>query len=210
MSQPLRRGDGLPVGLRERKKLRTRLAIQEHALRLFREQGYARTTVEQIAEAAEVSPSTFFRYFPTKEDVVLFDPLDPALIAAFRRQPPELTPLRALRQAMHAVLDEAGPASLVEQRERGRLVFEVPELQAAWLAELLRTASIMTMLLGERSGRSPSDREVRIYAGAVMGAMMGAMVPLLTDRDADFVVELDAALDFVEAGMPLEPAERRS
>ncbi|MFN8629902.1 MAG: helix-turn-helix domain-containing protein [Chloroflexota bacterium] len=42
------------------------MAIQEHALRLFREQGYDRTTVEQIAEAAEVSPSTFFRYFPTR------------------------------------------------------------------------------------------------------------------------------------------------
>ena len=73
MPLPPSPADAPRPGLRERKKLKTRLAIQEHALRLFREQGYQQTTVEQIADAADVSPSTFFRYFPTKEDVVLFD-----------------------------------------------------------------------------------------------------------------------------------------
>src|SRR5580704_2257713 len=66
-------GQARPDGLRERKKARTRASIREHALRLFREQGYHATTVEKIAEAAEISPSTFFRYFPTKEDLVLQD-----------------------------------------------------------------------------------------------------------------------------------------
>src|SRR5215831_18599469 len=89
-------------GLRERKKAKTRAAIQRHALRLFREQGYEATTVEQIAAAAEVSPSTFFRYFPTKEDVVLYDPFDPVLISAFEAQPPLLSPMQAMREALHA------------------------------------------------------------------------------------------------------------
>jgi AcrR family transcriptional regulator len=70
------------TGLRERKKAKTRAAIQRHAWRLFQEQGYAATTVDQIAEAAEVSQSTFFRYFPTKEDVVLTDDYDPVMIEA--------------------------------------------------------------------------------------------------------------------------------
>ena len=74
----------LPAGLRERKKAKTRAALREHAMRLFEEQGFAATTVEQIAEAAEVSPSTFFRYFATKEDAILVDDVDlSAFLARF-------------------------------------------------------------------------------------------------------------------------------
>ena len=91
-------------GLRERKKARTRAAIRREAMRLFREHGYEETTVEQIAEAAEVSPSTFFRYFPTKEDVVLLDEYDDLIVEAFRAQPPELTPLQAIRKALSEVM----------------------------------------------------------------------------------------------------------
>jgi AcrR family transcriptional regulator len=75
-----------PAGLRERKKAKTRASIREHALRLFREQGYGATTVEQIAEAAEVSPATFYRYFPTKEDVVLQDDMDVLALEALEQQ----------------------------------------------------------------------------------------------------------------------------
>src|SRR3954462_9329334 len=91
-------------GLRERKKAKTRAAIQEHALRLFQQQGYDATTVEQIAEAAEVSPSTFFRYFPTKEDTVLTDEYDALIVDAVRAQPPELPPVEALRNVMREMV----------------------------------------------------------------------------------------------------------
>src|ERR1700759_975209 len=94
------RGQRGPVSLRERKKARTRASLREHALRLFREQGYQATTVEQIAAAAEVSPSTFFRYFPTKEDVVLQDDMDTRMLEALARQPSELSPIAAVRAAM--------------------------------------------------------------------------------------------------------------
>src|SRR5215472_15110349 len=105
-------------GLRERKKAKTRAAIQRHALRLFHEQGYEATTVEQIAEAAEVSPSTFFRYFPTKEDVVLYDDLDPVFIAAYEAQPAELSPIQALRGALRAVFARLPAHEMEQQWER--------------------------------------------------------------------------------------------
>lgn len=203
MSQPLPRVDGLPAGLRERKKLRTRLAIQQHALRLFREHGYNQTTVEQIAEAAEVSPSTFFRYFPTKEDVVLFDPLDPILVESFRRQPAELSPLGAMRAAFHEIFGALSPGRIDEQRERGLLVYSVPELQAAWIGDMLRTARMMTDMLAERLGRPADDERVRLYSGALMGVALAAMAPILEDQDADYVGALDTALDFLEGGLQL-------
>jgi AcrR family transcriptional regulator len=209
MSQPLPRADGLPAGLRERKKLRTRLAIQEQAHKLFRELGYVQTTVEQIAEAAEVSPSTFFRYFPTKEDVVLFDAFDPVLIEAYRRQPASLGPVAAFRRAAHEVFGAMEAETVADQRERGRLVHEVPELQSAWMADVLRTARQMAGLVAERTGRDPEDPEVLMFTGAFIGAMMAALLPLLASEEADFVGSMDAALDFLERGLTLgEPAGR--
>src|SRR3984957_1002089 len=97
-------GPDRPCGLRERKEARTRASIREHALRLFREQGYHATTVEQIAAAAEVSPSTFFRYFPTKEDVVLQDDMEPLLAEAIEHQPPELGVVAAVRASLRTVI----------------------------------------------------------------------------------------------------------
>ena len=105
-------GQDQPGGLRERKKARTRASIREHALRLFREQTYQGTTVEQIAAAAEVSPSTFFRYFPSKEDVVLQDDMDTRMIEALERQPAGLAPVTAVRAASREVFTSYTQADL--------------------------------------------------------------------------------------------------
>src|SRR4051812_15299477 len=117
-------------GLRERKKVKTRATIQQHALRLFREQGYAATTVEQIAAEAEISPSTFFRYFPTKEDVALHDDYDALIVEAFHAQPPDLTPLQAIQHAIRAVYSELPAEAMAQERERHAVINAVPELRA--------------------------------------------------------------------------------
>src|SRR6201996_6606134 len=144
---------GEPAGLRERKKARTRAALREHALRLFREQGYQATTVEQIAAAAEGSPSTLFRYFPTKEDLILQDDMDTALVAAFERQLPGLSPVAAMRRAIHDGLASLSPEQWNQIRETTELTMTVPEIRARAMDEFGRTINVVAEAMAKRAGR---------------------------------------------------------
>ncbi|HEX9031635.1 MAG TPA: TetR family transcriptional regulator [Streptosporangiaceae bacterium] len=194
-------------GLRERKKARTRASIREHALRLFREQGYAATTVDQIAEAADVSPSTFFRYFPTKEDVVLQDEVDVLAITAFEAQPPDLSPVAAFRAAARDAFASLGDEELTRLRETAALTLTVPELRARAMDEFARTMSVIAEAAARRSGRDPDDFEARNIAGAIVGVIMAATTPWTewteAKPDADMLGRIDAALAHLEAGLPL-------
>ena len=155
------------LGLRERKKIKTRASIRAHAMRLFQEQGYNETSVEQIAEAAEVSPSTFFRYFPTKEDVVLADDIDPVMLEALADQPADLPPMQAIREGMRRMFAALDPAAVNFERERTKLVMSVPELRSAALDELPRNIALMASVIAGRLGRSPDDFEVKVFCGAI-------------------------------------------
>jgi AcrR family transcriptional regulator len=185
------------LGLRERKKAKTRALIQEHALRLFREQGYDATSVEEIAEAAEVSPSTVFRYFPTKPDLVIYDDLDERMIEAFRAQPPELNALQALRASFRSGFGALAGQEIALQLERERLLRSVPELQSAMLGEFARTVGEIADLVAERAQRPANDDAVLALAGAVIGIAIAAW----------FAVDMDASpeqfLDRVDIGMAL-------
>lgn len=187
-----------PLGLRERKKLKTRQAIRREAFRLIDANGYAATTVEQIAEAADVSPSTFFRYFPSKESLLLADDLDPLIFAAFEAQPPELSPTEAIRRAYTDVMAGLGPEQLDFENTRQRLMFSIPELKAAMYDEYYRTVNVMAELIARRIARPADDFEVRVFAGALTGAMMAAF-----DSAPQTTETIYRALDFVDAGMPL-------
>ncbi|NUR93664.1 MAG: TetR family transcriptional regulator [Kribbellaceae bacterium] len=192
-------------GLRERKKAKTRAAIQEHALRLFRDQGYAETTVQEIADAAEVSPATFFRYFPTKEDTIVFDRLDPVMIDLFRGQPAELPPTEALRAAIRQSLDVLSEDEWALESERQRLVMSVPELRVRMLDQLYSGIDLLAALAAERTGRSADDFAVRAWAGAVVGVVMATYQFLAVDAPLpEYLKTMDAAFDQL-AGLSLEP-----
>src|SRR5690348_13448220 len=101
-----------PGGLRERKKQRTRDALIRAALELFTEQGYEATTIDEIAEAVNVSQRTYFRYFANKEDVAFAvqEMVEARFLQELRERPADEAPLTALRSAVMAAWDEIGSA----------------------------------------------------------------------------------------------------
>ena len=191
-------------GLRERKKQKTRESIQREAMRLIALQGYDETTVEQIAAAADISPSTFFNYFPTKEDVVLYDAYDPVLAKLMLERPPEEPLSVSFRQVL-----EAMGSTFERDRDiilaRGRLWFEVPALRARLWEEVEKAQVLMTQLIAQRSGRDPDDFEVRVTVMVLVSAAMEAMKEWLhRDGKGSFVDLINQALDLVEAGARLD------
>jgi AcrR family transcriptional regulator len=190
-------------GRRERKKASTRAAIQRHALRLFGEQGYEATTMNQIAEAADVSPSTLFRYFPTKEALVQWDEYDPVFMAAVRAQPARLSAIAALRAAMRDLFEQLSPEDRAVLRERITLLAAIPLLRSMSADHLSGPAQMLAEALAERSGREASDLAVQVMVGAVIGAGVAVMVAAAQDPQADIVAMIEAAMAQLEAGLPL-------
>ncbi|MFC4812170.1 TetR family transcriptional regulator [Paenibacillus sp. GCM10023250] len=197
------------LGLREKKKLKTRRTLQQQGLRLFREQGYAATTVEQIAEASEISPSTFFRYFPTKEALVLEDDDDPLMIEAFQRQPAELSPIQAFRAAVREGFSGMTAADREGLAERMKLMMSVPELRAVSLIQMNETLLLVAQLVARRLDRPEDDFEVVLFAGSIMGAMMAVQQYCADHPEADFIAVVDQAMALYEAGLPFGTLGRK-
>jgi len=186
------------LGLRDRKKIQTRMTIRNEAMRLIEENGYANTTVEQIAEAAEVSPSTFFRYFPSKEMVLMANDLDLVTIRALEQQPADLPSLQAFRRALEITMATLSEDEWRFERARLRMVLSIPELKAAQFEEYRSTVAALTAADCRRTGRAPDDFEVRVFVGALAGGLMAVL-----DQASGVPERMYRALDFMEAGMPL-------
>ena len=192
-------------GLRERKKLKTRNAIQREAMRLFQEQGYEETTIEQIAEAVEISPSTFFNYFRTKEDVVFYDPYDPLFISMLMAVPSD----QPLGVALRRTVSEGLAAIFETDREvivtRGKLIMEVPSLRARVWEELERSHELFSGVLAERTGRDPHDFELRVMTMMTIAAIYTAGIEWLRQGGRGDLLEIyNRAMDIAEAGVRLD------
>lgn len=169
------------TGLRERKKQRTRDALIRVAHELIVAQGYDDTTVDQIADAVDVSQRTFFRYFSSKEDVVfaLQDETETHFYEAVRERPAHESPVRALRNALDSSWEGIGEA-IAEVVPIGvhMQMWQVIETTPALLAVHMRRSTEMEERLAEvftrREGLSPSDPRPRVLMASFSGVMRAA------------------------------------
>lgn len=156
------------TGLAARKKERTRRQLAEAAAELFYERGYAATTVDDIVAAVDVSPRTFFRYFPTKEDLVVAlgaTSLD-LFLEALRGRPLG----ESLQAAVVAAVDQtlaSGWEDTTRVRSFLALIRETPQLRARWLEEAYGNRDLMAEVIAARTGTDPSDLRNLIIAGTI-------------------------------------------
>ena len=159
-----------PTGRREQKREETRRRLMREGQRLFAEQGFDRTSVDEIAAAAGVSRRTFFHYFGSKEDVVLsrHDDFERALMEAIRTAPPEAPLLQVAEQAVIATLAmfDTDEFELLEQLKR-----DTPALRARDHGKYERLERAIAGALAERSGASPDDLRTRLDAMLVTGML---------------------------------------
>ncbi|MEU5957478.1 TetR family transcriptional regulator [Streptomyces sp. NPDC047525] len=189
------------LGLRERKKLKTRIAIREATYRLINEQGYDATTVEQIAEAAEVSPSTVFRYFPTKEDIVLTDEYDPLLEDELRARPADEPIVESLRHVLRRAVGLGFTEEPEVSRLRTRLMIEVPAVRSRMLESMSVTGRMLCRVIAERTGRDPAELEVRVFSMGLIGALTETSAYWAEHGHEDDLGELvDRTLNMLTAG----------
>jgi AcrR family transcriptional regulator len=173
------------VGLAARKKERTKRQLAQAAADLFYERGYAATTIDDIVAAVDVSPRTFFRYFPTKEDLVVAlgtTSLD-LFLEALRTRPPEESLQVAVREAVTQSL-APGWEDTTRVRSFLALLQETPALRARWLEEAYGKRDRMAELIAARTGTEPTDLRNLIAAGAITLAINTALAAW-ADQDSE-------------------------
>ncbi|MEU8197352.1 TetR family transcriptional regulator [Microbispora amethystogenes] len=162
------------MGLRERKKQRTRDALFDAALDLFLTRGYEATTVEQIAAEVDVSSRTFFRYFASKEDVALSLTAEEQdmFLAELVTRPESEPPFTALSQSMRAMLgilrelDEAGTSRILKAR---RLIHSTPSLLAGGMRLVRENERRLVAEVARRMGVPPDDLQPQFVVSLFVG-----------------------------------------
>jgi AcrR family transcriptional regulator len=202
--------DPEPEGLRERKKRQTREAIAAAALELFERQGYAATTIAQIADAAGVSPRTVFGYFASKEELVFLDQAEwfARLQERIEGRPAHETAPEALRAWLEEVMPE-WEGREEEMRIRARVIAGDEGLRAIKARNVERVHELLASGIARDLGQPPDALEPRMAAAATTAILeildrheQEAGRPATREEwRREAVAALDRAVVFIAAGI---------
>ena len=195
-------------GLRARRRTRTKMMVQAEALRLFASKGYEQTTVDDIAHAAAMSPRTFFRYFPTKEDVILWDEFDDQPFEETWSHGEGDSPVVRLISSIRDMIGELYHRDPELMMTRFRLCYRVPEVRARFLDQSFTVVGPYYEQLADAFGVPHDDLRLPVVLAALFGAMMVAVGRWQADGGRQDLLKLfDDAVAVVARGLPeLGPA----
>jgi len=192
------------TGLRERKKRATRAAIHHAAMRLFGERGYAQTTIDDVAAAADVSRATVFTYFPTKEDLVFWrlEAFEEEILGALRERAPGEPALAAFRRFVltpRGLIDEDDPAARERLLGITRMITSSPALVAREQQVFERFTGSLARMLAEETGAGAGDIEPWVAANAMMGVHR-ALVRFTRERVLEGATTNEIQSELIERG----------
>jgi AcrR family transcriptional regulator len=175
---------------RQRKKAATRDRIRASALRLFRQQGYDATTVEQIAADAGVSHMTFFRYFPAKEDVALSDSYDPLLVGLLGQTPADWPLIRRIRTVLVQGLAQVYDSDRDTLLAQNKLIITTPALRERLWASQVATQELILEALGSGHGDEKASFQARVTVAACLAAVTTAILSWVEQDGASDLPDL--------------------
>jgi mycofactocin system transcriptional regulator len=178
-----------------RRRATSRAELEQAAFALFAAQGFDATTVDEIAAAAGIGRRTFFRYFPSKNDIpwgAFEDELD-RMRVRLKACPPEIPLMDAIRVAL-IDFNRVAPAQVPLHRRRMELILRVPTLLAHSTLRFSAWRDVVAEFVAERTGRRPDDLAPQTIAHAVLGVAIAAYEHWLDDPAADLGALLDDAM----------------
>jgi AcrR family transcriptional regulator len=191
--------------LRERKRLATMRRIQTVALDMFEQRGFDAVTVEEVAAVAEVSPSTIYRAFGTKEHLVIWDEYDPGALAAIVEELDRHPPLEALRRVVTATMTAAFERDEERIRRRLTLAFTNPTVEAASTLQTYEMAGLIAGVLAHRLGREAHELDIQVFAHGFVGGLLGGLRHWYASGfSTPFDEIVEQPLDLLAHGMRLE------
>lgn len=186
-----------PDGLQARKKLAAMHRIQKAALDLFEERGFDEVAIEAVAAAADVSPRTVYRYFGTKEMLVIWDEEDEFTSSPLAAQFAGPDPIGALREAMRAGFAAMTEDELRRTRRRVALVYRHPAIEAALILHAYEKTRRIAAAMAPDGDRLEAQIFVHAFIGGVLGAMRHWCLSGFATPPYEFV---DRALTLLEHG----------